>query len=131
MLDTFNVNVVGTMRVTTTFADLLSHGDEPKLINITSQLGSLAKPLKGWGHYGYNSSKAAINMITRYLAIDLADASITSVCIHPGWVRTDMGGADADISPESSADGIWAVINQIGTGDNGKFLTYSGEAHPW
>jgi NAD(P)-dependent dehydrogenase (short-subunit alcohol dehydrogenase family) len=62
---------------------------------MSSQLGSLANPMEGWGHYGYNSSKAAINMLTRYLALDLKTAGITVISMHPGWVKTDMGGDEA------------------------------------
>ena len=131
MLQTFNVNTVGTMRVTTTFVDLLRHGEQPKLINMTSQLGSLTKRLEGWGHYGYNSSKAAINMLTRYLAFDLAEAGITTISMHPGWVKTDMGGEGAQTAVSTSVAGIINVVRQLTHEDSGKFFTYLGEEHPW
>ena len=131
MLQTFNVNTVGTMRVTTTFADLLRCGEQPKLINMSSQLGSLTNRLEGWGHYGYNSSKAAINMLTRYLDFDLAKAGITTISMHPGWVKTDMGGEGAQTAVTTSAAGILNVVQQLTREDSGKFFTYLGEEHPW
>ena len=131
MLQTFNINTVGVMRVTTTFIDLLRGGEQPKLINMSSQLGSLTNPLVGWEHYGYNGSKAAINMLTRYLALDLAAEGIIVVSIHPGWVQTDMGGPEAPVTLCDSVTGILNVVQRITLADNGKFLAFTGDEQPW
>lgn len=131
MLQTFNINTVGLMRVVTTFIDLLRCGEQAKLINMSSQLASLTKPLAGWGHYGYNSSKAAINMVTRTLALDLAEDDIVVISMHPGWVQTDMGGPEAEVTVPTSVTGILNVVQQLSLEDNGKFLTFTGAEQPW
>ena len=128
---TFDVNTIGAMRVITQFLPFLERGEQSKLVNISSQLGSLQKMKGNWGRYSYNSSKAALNMLTRMLAFDLEDKGITVICIHPGWVQTDMGGGNADITPSESASGILRVIDQVTLAENGRFYTYAGDEHPW
>ncbi|MEM7333201.1 MAG: SDR family oxidoreductase [Chloroflexota bacterium] len=131
MLNTFNINAVGAMRVATTFVPLLQKGTAPKLANISSQLGSLSKARKGWGTYGYNSSKSAMNMISRHLAFDLDEAGVTVVAIHPGWVQTDMGGQNAAVTVPDSAAGIINVLSGLTHESTGQFFTYQNDAHPW
>jgi len=131
MQRSLDVNVVGVMRVTTQFLDLLRRGNEPKLINISSQLGSLQKMRPGWGRYSYNSSKAALNMVTRMLAFDLEEDGIAVRAIHPGWVQTDMGGAHAAVTAQDSAAGILRLADELTLASTGTFHVYSGEEHPW
>lgn len=131
MQRTMDVNVVGVMRVTTQFLDLLRLGHEPKLINISSQLGSLQKMRPGWGRYSYNSSKAALNMVTRMLAFDLQEMGIAVRAIHPGWVQTDMGGAHAAVTTHDSAASILKLADDLTLANTGMFYVYSGEEHPW
>ena len=131
MQQTFDVNATGSMRVVTQFLPLLQKGDAAKIINITSQLGSLQAMTRKWGRYSYNSSKAALNMLTRMLALDLKDDGIAVICVHPGWVQTDMGGASADITPAESASGILSVIDNLTLAQTGKFYTYAGDEHLW
>jgi NAD(P)-dependent dehydrogenase (short-subunit alcohol dehydrogenase family) len=131
MQQTFDINATGAMRIALQFLPLLRQGNQPKLINVTSQLGSLQKMKPGWGRYSYNSSKAALNMITRMLSFDLAADGITVICIHPGWVQTDMGGPSASLTPDESAAGILRVAAALTLAETGQFFTYSGEIHPW
>jgi NAD(P)-dependent dehydrogenase (short-subunit alcohol dehydrogenase family) len=131
MQRTFDVNATGAMRVTTQFLPFLEKGEQAKLVNISSQLGSLQKVKGNWGRYSYNSSKAALNMLTRMLAYDLEDKGIAVICIHPGWVQTDMGGDSADLTPVESASGILEVIDKVTLKENGRFYTYTGDEHPW
>lgn len=131
MQHSFDVNTTGVMRVTTVFLDLLRRGQEPRLINISSQLGSLQKMRPNWGRYSYNSSKAALNMVTRMLAFDLQADGIAVRVIHPGWVQTDMGGAQAAVTVHDSAAGILRLADDLTLADTGKFYVYSGEEHPW
>ena len=84
-----------------------------------------------WGRYSYNSSKAALNMLTRMLAFELEAKGIAVICILPGWVQTDMGGASADLTPVESAAGILRVIDKVTLVENGRFYTYAGDEHPW
>ena len=131
MAHTFNVNVIGVMRVVSQFIGLLRQGNQPQIINISSQLGSMLENAQNTGRYSYNSSKAALNMITRKLVHDTKEDNITVISMHPGWVQTDMGGKSATLSIPESAQGILNVINRLTLADTGKFYVYSGEEHPW
>lgn len=130
MRRTFDTNVTGVLRVTSQFVDLLRRGEQPKLINITSQLGSLARARPNQ-LYSYNSSKAALNMVTRMLAQDLHGQGITVVAVHPGWVQTDMGGQQAAITPQESAAGIIKVAQGLNLRDSNQYLDYLGDVIPW
>jgi NAD(P)-dependent dehydrogenase (short-subunit alcohol dehydrogenase family) len=81
--------------------------------------------------YGYYGSKAAENMYTRALAFDPETEGITVIAVHPGWVRTDMGGTKAPLSASDSAAGILNVIDALTPEDNGKFYTWEGKEYPW
>lgn len=131
MQRTFDTNVTGTIRVSKYFLDLLRRGSKPKLINISSQLGSLQKMRPNWGNYSYNSSKAALNMVTRMLSFDLERMGIAVQAIHPGWVQTDMGGAHAAVTVYDSAAGILILIDHLSLANTGMFYVYNGEKHPW
>ena len=119
------------MRVVHQFIDLIKKGNDPKIINISSQLGSITAQKPNWGSYAYNSSKAVMNMITRHLSFDLEQDGIITISMHPGWVQTDMGGAHAAVTPPDSAAGILKVAMGLTAEDNGKFYIYNGEIHPW
>jgi len=69
--------------------------------------------------------------VVKSLAIDLRDRGVTIVALNPGWVRTDMGGADADLGPEESIRGMIQVIDGLGGWDSGKFLSHDGSEAPW
>jgi len=130
MLAVLRVNTVAPLIVAQRCHALLSRSPRPRIANISSSMGSLA--MKDYGrHYSYASGKAALNMITRAEACDLADDGIIVVSLHPGWVRTDLGGPKADLSPEESVEGMIGVIDRLESKDSGKFLTWQGEEHPW
>jgi NAD(P)-dependent dehydrogenase (short-subunit alcohol dehydrogenase family) len=93
-------------------------------------MGSIADNQRG-GSYIYRSSKAAINIVAKSLAIDLKARGIISVLLHPGWVKTDMGGADALISTEQSVTGMRRILKEITLADSGKFFAYDGQLIPW
>ncbi|GAB4278277.1 MAG: SDR family oxidoreductase [Candidatus Promineifilaceae bacterium] len=132
MRHTFAVNVIGAMCVTVQCLPLLRQSSQPRILNISSQLGSLQGMARNnWGTYSYNSSKAALNMLTLKLAHDLRPDGVTAVAIHPGWVQTDMGGPNATVTPTASAQGIAAIANRLTLADSGKFYVYNGEEHPW
>jgi len=121
----FEVNVLGCARVIRSFLPLLRRSNRPRILNVSSGLGSIAERDSS-SYYAYAVSKAALNMLTRSIAFELAPEGITIVAISPGWVRTDMGGEDADISPEESASAIVEAIRQIGPNLNGQFLDRLG-----
>jgi len=128
MLYTFHINTVGPIMVIQRFLDLLRAGDDAKVVNVSSQLGSLSRNT-GKGYYSYNSSKAALNMLTRVLTYDLRADGITVVTTHPGWVQTDMGGKGAAITPAESAAGLVALADRITMDDTNKFYTWEGREH--
>ena len=127
MLHTYHVNSVGPMIVTQHFRPLLHRN--ARILNITSQLGSITLHLSN--HYSYNSSKAALNMLTRILASELRPAGVIAVVVHPGWVKTDMGGPAAPVTPEASARGILTLAEKLTLDDSGEFFTWEGKRHPW
>jgi NAD(P)-dependent dehydrogenase (short-subunit alcohol dehydrogenase family) len=127
---TLDVNAIGPMRVTQALLANLRHGDSKKIINITSNLGSIEANTNG-RFYGYRESKAALNMFTRSLAAELRDEGFTCAVMSPGWVQTDMGGPNAPLQPAESISGMRAVIDRLTPADSGTFWTYEGTRMPW
>jgi NAD(P)-dependent dehydrogenase (short-subunit alcohol dehydrogenase family) len=127
---TLAVNTVGPVRVTRALLPNLRAGEMKTIVNITSRLGSIALTDNGV-FYGYRESKAALNMFTRTLANELKPEGFTCLTIHPGWVQTDMGGANANLTPEESISGMRAVIADKGPEDTGTYWSYGGEEVPW
>jgi NAD(P)-dependent dehydrogenase (short-subunit alcohol dehydrogenase family) len=123
------VNTIAPMRMALALRVNLRQAANPRIVTISSQMGSLARP-KG-GAYAYRSSKAAVNKVTQGLAVDLAGDGICVVAMHPGWVRTRMGGTEAEIEPIESAQGIFAVVTGLTRADTGRFLTWDGREHAW
>ncbi len=129
-LEMLNVNAVGPLLVAKHFLGLLKAGRQPRLICISSEAGSISRMTSFRGYY-YYGSKAALNMHTRSLAFDPETEGITVIAMHPGWVRTDMGGPNATLSPAESAAGILRLTNKLTPADNGKFYTWEGQEYPW
>ncbi len=130
MLSILQVNSVAPLMVVQALADLLRAGQNPRIANISSGMGSMADTTSG-GHYGYRTSKAALNMVTRILAADLRGDGIVAVTINPGWVKTDMGGPGASLEPAQSAAGVLSVIAGLTSADSGRFFNWDGTPHPW
>jgi len=131
MTEVYRVNAVGPHLVTRAFAPLLREANEgATVVNVTSQLGSIART-SGGGWHSYKASKAALNMCTRLQAAELEEDGVIVVAMHPGWVRTDMGGSSARLSPEQSVAGMLEVIAGLSPDDGGCFLTYDGEELSW
>jgi len=83
------------------------------------------------GRYYYRTSKCALNMATKSMSFELLPKGIVTLLVHPGWVRTDMGGPSGLISTEESVASILAFLEKLGSGDNGKFVNYDGKEIPW
>ncbi len=129
LLNTLAINVAGPLLVVKALVDLLAAGRNSRIVNISSQMGSMT--WGGGGFYAYTTSKAALNMVTRRLAVDLQSRGITTITMHPGWVRTDMGGPSASLSPDESASGIIKVVSNLTPRQNGQFIQWNGEIHAW
>jgi NAD(P)-dependent dehydrogenase (short-subunit alcohol dehydrogenase family) len=133
MTRVLRVNTVGPHLMTQAFADLLRTGAEDRraiVVNVTSQLGSISRT-SGGGWHSYKASKAALNMCTRLQAAELRGEDVIVVAMHPGWVRTDMGGSNARLSTEESVSGMIEVIGDLTPDDAGRFLTYDGQELSW
>ncbi len=129
-VESFQVNTFATAKLTEAFVAQLGHSDKRLIVAITSLMGSIADNGSG-GSYLYRSSKAALNAVMKSLAIDLKPRGIGALILHPGWVRTDMGGAGGEITPEVSVRGMRARIDDFTLEDTGRFLNYDGEELPW
>ena len=99
-----DANTLGPMRVVEAFVENVAKSRDKKIVTITSGMGSLEDNTSG-GAYAYRTSKAAVNMVVRSLALDLAPAGITCIVVNPGWVRTDMGGPRGTLSPTREHQG--------------------------
>ena len=121
----FNTNVLGAARVIRAFYPVLAQSERPRIVNVSSGLASVSRR-EGHDYYAYSASKAALNMLTRTIANELAPKGVTTIAISPGWVRTEMGGANAAISPEESAQSLAETIRKIGPEVNGEFLDRNG-----
>jgi NAD(P)-dependent dehydrogenase (short-subunit alcohol dehydrogenase family) len=125
-----DVNTLGPMRVAEAFVDNVAESKRKLIVTITSGMGSIADNTSG-GAFAYRSSKAAVNMVMRSLAIDLAPRGITCVVINPGWVRTDMGGPHATLAPAESVRRLRRLIDSVGPAQSGKFFNYDGREYAW
>ncbi|MGA9421895.1 MAG: SDR family oxidoreductase [Rhodanobacteraceae bacterium] len=123
------VNAEGAFLLTQALAPRLAD-DGGKVVNMSSGLGSIART-DGFHTPSYAISKAALNMATRLLARALAGRGIVVAALSPGWVRTDMGGADATLTPEQSVAGLLRVIENLSLADSGGFLGHDGKTIPW
>lgn len=119
------VNALGPLLAARTVGTRVRQGG--KLVALTSIMGSIAD--NGGGAWSYRMSKAALNMGISCLAIELRPRDIDVAVLHPGWVKTDMGGDQAPLSPQESVAGMRAVIDRLTT--SGGFFDYSGRALPW
>ena len=128
-LDLFDINSLGPVRMAEAFLPNLKAGAAKKLVAITSILGSTAS--HAGDMFAYRASKAALNSAWAGLAAALKGDGIVCLPLHPGWVKTDMGGAGAQIDVATSVQGMMARIAEAGPAQSGKFATYDGRALPW
>lgn len=126
----FRINTMAPLKMAESFAAQVSRSTMKTFVSISSIMGSVSDNSSG-GNYLYRSSKAALNMVVKSLAIDLKANGITAVAFHPGWVQTDMGGSNAAITAEQSVSGMRQVIADLRLSDSGKFLDYTGSEIPW
>jgi NAD(P)-dependent dehydrogenase (short-subunit alcohol dehydrogenase family) len=125
-----DVNTMGPMRISEAFVDHVARSKRKLIVTLTSGMGSIADNTSG-GSIAYRSSKAAVNMVTRSLATDLAPLGITCVVVNPGWVLTDMGGPHATMTPAESVKRLTDLIETLGPPQSGKFLNHDGREFPW
>ncbi len=122
-----HTNVLGAMRVLAQVAEALAPG--ARIGVVSSRMGSigLRTSTAGWT---YRASKAAVNSVVKDASLALAGRALC-VAFHPGWVRTEMGGADADIDASESIAGMRRAIDALRPEDTGSFLNYDGTPLAW
>lgn len=125
--EVFNVHVKGSLRVLNAFLPRMQAG--ARVINFSSQLAASTWPYGGFHAYG--ASKAALGRLMRSIAVDLKERGIIIGIVHPGYVQTDMGGPQADITPQESATGVRTLAENWTLDRSGDFLRWNGEPHPW
>lgn len=124
------VNTLGPLRMLEAFSAHLARGAGRLAVTLTSAMGSIGEATDGnW--IAYRTSKAAVNMAVKCAALELAAQRIVCIVMHPGWVRTDMGGAKALLSPSESVAAMRRVIAAVQPGDSGQFFNYDGRPLPW
>ncbi len=129
-LETFRVNTIAPLKIIEALIDNVRKSQDKTIVTITSKMASIEDNGSG-GNYIYRSSKAALNAVLKSTAIDLAPKGIKVLIIHPGWVKTEMGGPHAEISTEQSVRGISRVIHRATIEDSGTFFEYDGSLVPW
>ncbi len=128
-LDLFSINTLGPLRVVEAFLPQVRRGARPRIVLMSSVMGSMA--LGGTFNVGYRASKAALNKIAQCLAEDLKSEGVAVVAMHPGWVRTDMGGPDATLGVADSAAGIIKVVEGLDLSKTRRYLDYKGAEIAW
>ncbi|MDH5300393.1 MAG: SDR family oxidoreductase [Gammaproteobacteria bacterium] len=129
-LDTFSINTIAPLKIAETLHANLSRGQRKLIVNLTSKMGSIDDNHSG-GCYAYRSSKCALNMIMKSMAIDLAPQGFTCVNLHPGWVKTEMGGPHAEITTAQSVKAMFDILDNVTHADNGKYYDIDGSLIPW
>ena len=122
-------NVFGALRAIPVIAPKLAKR-KGKFVFLSSRMGSIGLMANG-GRVIYRASKTALNAVVRAASLEFGPAGLTAVVFHPGWVKTDMGGSDADIDPVTSIGGMRRVIEKLKPADNGSFLNYDGKPLAW
>lgn len=127
--DTMMINATAAIATVEALVDVVASSERKTIVLITSQMGSRRGSKRSLGSYG--DSKAALNDAFRSLVPTWARRGIIGIVMHPGWVRTDMGGRSAPVSVEDSAAGVRRVIENLDRADHGRFFDYTGREVPW
>ena len=128
--ETFRVNTLGPVRVTEALVEQVAASERRLVVAISSHMGSITDITQP-RDYAYRSSKAALNAAMRGLAHELAARSTGVLILHPGWVRTRMGGDQAPITPEESVAGMRRLVERFTPAWSGQFFRYDGVPMPW
>ena len=129
LLKTFKTNVLGVLLVTQNLLELLRLGNNARIINISSEAGSIStweKTIIG----SYAISKSALNMLTKITSVQLQDDNIITVAVHPGNIKTDMG-PENDTPPETCAKNLIALIQSLQAADNGRYMRWDKTPLEW
>jgi NAD(P)-dependent dehydrogenase (short-subunit alcohol dehydrogenase family) len=129
-INTFKVNSIAPLKVAEALIEQVRMGDKKIIACMSSKMGSMAD--NGYGNsYIYRSSKAALNAVVKSMSIDLKDEGIKCVALHPGWVKTDMGGPNAEITTRECVTSLFNIILSLQPEDGGRFIDIDGADIPW
>lgn len=126
----FEVNAIAPLKLVEALYSNLQQGKMKKIACLSSKVGSMTENTSGGG-YLYRSSKAALNSVVKSLSNDLRKQGYTVLALHPGWVKTEMGGPNALIDTSTSAQGLAKVIEHADCANSGQFINYDGSPIPW
>jgi NAD(P)-dependent dehydrogenase (short-subunit alcohol dehydrogenase family) len=129
-VETLKVNTIAPLKMSEAFIEQLSMGQHKVIACLSSKMGSMEDNTSG-GSYIYRSSKAALNAVVKSMSIDLAEKNIKCVVLHPGWVKTDMGGPNAEITSKESVSNIFETLLSLTEDDSGRFIDIDGTDIPW
>jgi NAD(P)-dependent dehydrogenase (short-subunit alcohol dehydrogenase family) len=125
------VNTLGPLLLVRALLDRLQAAARPRIVNVSSQVGSMEIAARMGRDIGYTASKAALNMVSVKLAGRLREDGVVVVSLHPGYLRTDMGSASADLDPAEAAADIADLADRLTLAESGSFLRWDGSVHPW
>ena len=128
--ETLRVNLLGATRILETFTDNVVQSDMKQMVVISSALGSIARATNT-SNLSYRTSKAGLNMAVKCFANALVDRNVVCVTVSPGWVQTDMGGTDADLTPKESVANMRKLFANLRPEQSGHFLNHDGTELPW
>ncbi len=126
-----NVNTWGPLALVRGLLPHLTASGNGRIVNVSSQVGSMEIGATMGRDLGYSVSKAALNMVTVKLAMRLRDQGVTAIALHPGYMNTAMGGANAPMQPSEAAASIADVVDALTIADTGTFKRWDGTTHPW
>jgi NAD(P)-dependent dehydrogenase (short-subunit alcohol dehydrogenase family) len=129
-LECFRVNTIAPMKMMEAFVDHLAGSQRKLIATMSSKMGSMEDNGSG-GSYIYRSSKAAVNAVMKSAAIDLLPMGIKVAILHPGWVLTDMGGPNAEISVTQSVSNLRQILDGVNAKNSGSFFDIDGSVIPW
>jgi len=127
--EVLRVNLLGVAAVIEALLENVAASEHKVIAVMSSRLGSISE--SSGMTLPYATSKAALNLLAKGLAATLASRGVIVVALSPGWVRTDMGGAGAPLSPQTSVDGLRKVVAGLKPSDSGKFFSHDGSTIPW
>lgn len=130
IVEVFRTNALGPLKISEALLENIAQSQMKLVVTISSTMGSIAETTFG-DAYAYRASKAAVNMLMKSLAMDVKEHGIRVLLLHPGWVKTDMGGKDAQITTQESVTGMRKVIANLKTTETGVFYSYDGRTIPW
>lgn len=128
--DVLEVNSIAPLMLVQAFVEQVAASRQKLVAVISSKMGSIGDNGSG-NSYIYRSSKTAVNMVVKCLSMDLADRGISAITLHPGWVQTDMGGSNAEISTAVCVSGLKSILQSAGPAQSGQFIEYDGASIPW